>query len=208
MATDNVVYELVHQSTQLGVEVDNVYYYQRGTGITANAQALVEEWQEQVLPTITTARGTDVVTQQISARNIFDATDVFILPLSEAGGFGGGDLLPPHDAVNFTLVRENATTRNGSKRMASIQEASQVDGILTDSTFLTAMAALADVFVDVILGTLSAEWFFPVIVGRIPDGDGYRLPETLLEATVNAIIDAVFNPDVSTQTSRKIGNGA
>jgi len=208
MATDNVVYELVHQSTQLGVEVDNVYYYQRGTGITAGAQQLVEEWQEQVLPTITTARGTDVVTQQLSARNLYDATDVFILPMSETGGFGGGDLLPPHDAINFTLTRENSTTRNGSKRIASVPEASQVDGILTDSTFLSAMAALADKFVIPILGTLAVEWFFPVIVGRIADGDGYRLPATLAESTVNAIIDAIFNPDVSTQTSRKYGNGA
>jgi hypothetical protein len=61
---------------------------------------------------------------------------------------------------------------------------------------------------QIILGTLDAEWFFPVIVGRILDGDTYRLPETLGEAVVNAIIDVLFNPDISTQTSRKYGNGA
>ena len=208
MATDNVVYQVTHTSTQDGVEVDNVYFYQRGTGLTVGADALAEEWVEQVFPVVNAPRTDDITSQSVTVINLMDVTDTFTEVMSTVGALGNEAVLPPHDAVNFTLVRENASTRNGSKRMACIREADQEDGVLSGATILGYMADIADQFILPILGTLAVEWFFPVIVGRIAEGDGYRLPATLAEATVNAIVDCVFNPDISTQTSRKFGNGA
>lgn len=208
MATDNDVYQLTHTSLFDGVQVENVYFYQRGTGISAGAEELANEWYEQVWPTINDFRSDDITSQAISVDNLFDPADTFTIFHSIVGEYGNVEVLPPHDAVSFTLTRENATTRNGGKRMAGVPEGVQVDGIMNDSTWLTHMAELGAKFIAPILGTLAAEWFLPVIVGRIEESTGYRLPESASEAVVNAILDFSFNPDVSTQTSRKFGNGA
>lgn len=208
MATDNAVYQLTHTSQFDGVDVENVYFYQRGTGITAGAQALAEEWYEQVWPTINDFRSDDLTSQAISVDNLFDPTDTYTINHSIVGEYGNVEVLPPHDSISFILTRENATTRNGGKRMAGVPELVQVDGIMNDSTWLTHMAELGAKLIIPILGDLAVEWFLPVIVGRIEEATGYRLPTTLAEATVNAIVDFAFNPDVTTQTSRKFGNGA
>jgi hypothetical protein len=49
--------------------------------------------------------------------------------------------------------------------------------------------------------------FLPIIVKRILDGTQYRLPANAGELVYGTVTDAVYNPLITTQTSRKIGVG-
>lgn len=209
MATDNDVYQLTHTQQFYGVEVENVYFYQRGTGITIGAQELVEEWIEQVLPDIQAFQVPECVTTAVTAQNLFSVPDTYSAALNSAGtGSSLGEGMPPMVSAGFTLVRHSPITRNGSKRIAGIGEAVQENGIFQGGTPLGLLQDVADAILRTILGGLSIESFFPVIVGRILDGGTYRLPASTSEATVNAVDDVTYNVEVTTQNSRKFGVGS
>lgn len=205
MATSNAVFQLTHTYTVLGQECNNVYFYQRETGITASAQALAEEWVEQILPAVLALQVSEAVTSRVSVVDLFDVADTGEVLLSAAGtaGGGGSDQMPSFVAAAFILDGETAITKNGAKRIAGMKETKSTNNVWTDSSFLSALGDAAVAMGQEILGTLSAEWFFPVIVKRIPDGDNYRLPATLAEAFINAVVDVLFDLDVTTQNSRK-----
>lgn len=206
MATDNDVFQLVHEYTFLGQSCSNVYFYQRGTGLSVDAQALVDEWVEQVLPSILDMQVAGAVTTRVSAQNLFEITDSGEQLLSLAGAVTGGEseYLPSFISAGFTLARENGSTRNGQKRIGGMREADTTNNVWTGGTFIAKLGAAADAIASTLLGTLSAEWFFPVIVKRILEGEGeYRLPATAAEAIINAVVDCVFDLDVTTQNSRK-----
>lgn len=205
MATDNPVYELIHEYTFLGQQCKNVYFYQRGTGISIGAQFLVDYWVDQVMPDILAMQVSGAVTTRVSARNLFDATDTGETLLSEAGDVTGStdQYMPSFVSAGFTLARENASTKNGQKRIGGMSEGYSTNNVWTETAFLALADAAAAALAAVIDGGLGIDSFFPVIVKRIADGDNYRLPATLLEATVNAIVDCLFDLDVTTQNSRK-----
>lgn len=192
-----------------GVDVENVYTYQRGTGITAGAQQLAEEWVEQVLPAIQAFQVPECVTTQVYVFDLFEISDSYTIPLNSAGtGTSLGEGMPPYVAAGFLLQRHSAVTRNGAKRIAGIGEAVQENGIFQGGTPLGLLQDVADAIGSAILGVLDAEWFLPVIIKRILDGDSYRMPTTAAEATVNAVDDVVYNVEVTTQNSRKFGVGS
>lgn len=207
MATDRNVYELVDEYTALGQNMKNVYYYQIGTGLSFNAQNLVDDWIANVLPDILSVQTADITHTRVSARNLFNDAETGETLHSLTGTHAGmGDRLSPFTAFGFTLARQSASTRSGKKRVYAGGEGVVNGTSISDGSYLTELLDLATTFAANIVVTLVTRWF-PVIVKRILSGDSYRLPESQAEATVNGVDSGLVSSLVTTQNSRKVGVG-
>lgn len=217
IATVGDVYELVDEQRLDGQEMLDVYYYRLGDVFVTTdptiAQALAEQWAAQILPGVLGVQSSDVGHSQIRVRNLYNEGDAFNLVVSESGAISAvAD--SDFDALSFVLQGESAVTRKGAKRIGGLTDASNTRGVVTDSTTLTAAATLADLLATpVAVGLIiPSNVFYPVIVKRIRAGVSgsytYRLPANAGEGVTNAIINALFNVLVTSQTSRKQGVGS
>jgi hypothetical protein len=202
------VYELIDTQVQAGQKVLNVYFYVLDAiGIAGNvAINVVEEFVENVLPLITAWQCGDVLHTSVSARNLFDETEAHTELISEAGE-NPDSVLPPFNAVGFRLIGDNSAVHDGSKRYAGIGESQVSDGVITGGTVITALQDLGlEILASQAIG-IDASALAPIIVKRLVDGSSYRLPTTQGEAVISRLIDVLFNVDVTSQTTRKIGRG-
>jgi len=203
------VFQLIDHQQMDGQSVENVYFY-RQDGIFAGnaAEGLVASWIDQILPGITGFQADNVVHVEISAKNLFNEAESHSELISTPGDDTGGQALPIFNAVGYRLVGDNSAVRDGSKRYAGLTEGAQTDGVIDSGTVLTTLAALALLLVDPLAVGLDLDFFFPVVVKRLLVGSSYELPTNAGDAVLSTIIDALFNVEVTSQTSRKIGVGA
>lgn len=201
-------YELIDVQTLAGQEILNVYFYrQNNLAVSPVAQDLIDSYIGQVLPDIVATQTDNLLHTEIRVRNLFDASDSASDSISVPGGRPVGDYVSTFNAIGFALDQDNGAIKNGAKRYAGYHESDSEDGVITDP----AMTALLVTLGAAITGTLDygiiATWL-PIIVKRLLVSPGvYRLPENSGEQVYGSIIDAVFNPLVTSQVSRKIGVG-
>lgn len=208
MASVGDVLQLVDEQVQDSQQVLNVYFYRLDTPVVGNAaQMLVASWVDQVLPDIVDWQASDIVHTSVTAKNLFNEAEEYT-ELMSVPGDRDVDVFPPFNAVGFRLIGDNAAVRDGQKRFAGVPEDSAEDGVFDDAGFLAAMTALAVTLATGLPIGLDIDALMPVIVGRILSGGSYRLPTNSGEAVLSNIVDALFNIDVTSQTSRKIGRGA
>jgi len=203
------VYEVVDHSQQEGQEVLNVYFYRLDTPVVGNAAEMaVASYIDVVLPDVLDAQSVNVVHTEVSARNLFDAGETWSELISEPG-ISAGDALPIFNAVAYRLIGSNSAVRDGQKRYAGLYEGAVTDGVIDDTGFLAVLATLAVTLATGLPIGLDIDALIPVIVGRILVSPGsYRLPNNAGEAVLSEIVDALFNVEVTSQTSRKIGSGS
>lgn len=203
-------YMLRDVQTFNGEKVLNVYFYQ-DLLLAATAETLVDAWVAGVQPKVLDIQ--DVIVRHIlvDAVNLADPANFFEFA-QDVGGEYDGDALPPHCAVSYGLRLNSRALRPGSKRYTGIPEAVQVNGTITNSTYITQMEALRVQQSDILLsGVLST--FQPIVVKRVPytpEGSpeghiAYRLPEDDGEFVFGNVIEALTTTHVSHQVSR--GNG-
>lgn len=209
MAGVGDIYQIVDAQRLDNQVVLNVYFYKRLAEVLVGnpAQQVADTFEASFLPQLLPAQSTSLVHEEIRVQNLFDATDQYTKVISEAGSVAATDDATPFDAYGIRLVQDNGALRNGSKRIGGVVEDASSAGVLNDSTII---AALVTAGVGMITGLdigLVANAIVPVIVGRINDGGNYRLPTNSGEAIVGNIIDALYNVDVTSQTSRKYGRG-
>lgn len=191
--------------------IHTVWFY-RSVSADADAQDIAESFEAQVKDVISLTQSSGVVHVALHVRNLFSLTDFYDLALTGAGGYAGDDL-PVFCAYGFTLHRASAVTRNGSKRIPGVIEAVQTDGVVTDASQITALDGWADAILATLVdvATSLVNYAVPIIVKRIfvddPDGDYYRLPDDLGEFQYSDISDVDWSPTITTQNSRKVGNG-
>jgi hypothetical protein len=211
MAAINDVYQVIDTQMVNGQQALNVYFYRvQSTTLGANASDVVTAFIEQILPSIVAFQQSEVVHTSVAAKNLYDETDAHEELISTAGSVATGDMMTNFVAYPFRMVGDNAAVRSGSKRYAGVGETGTTDGVVTDATLLGLLDDMADALALVVnYGLLSAGELIPVIMARILVSQGvYRLPANQGEATFSNIVDALFSPLVSSQTSRKIGVGA
>jgi len=202
------VLQLTDEGEQASQQCLNVYFYRLDTPVVGNAaEMLCASWIDQVLPEIVSWQASDFVHKSVSVKNLFNPSEEFTELMSEPGE-RDVDVFPTFNAVGFRLIGDNAAVRDGQKRFAGVPEDSAEDGVFTDTTFLAAMVTLGTAIVAGLPIGLDIDALIPVIVQRIADGDGYRLPTNAGEAVLSEVIDSLFNIDVTSQTSRKPGRGA
>jgi hypothetical protein len=203
VATDRNVYELIDEQLFASEKVKNVYYFQIGPALSLTAADLVDSYQSDFLTTLRACQHPSLVHTRIFARNLFDPAEFAEDLISLAGTLTGTtDELPPFVAAGFTLERETGATRNGKKRVAAGSEAHQDWGAWSGAFLSTFLDPIAVLLSDSLLSGVT-QAFFPVIVKRILEGEKYRLPENLAEATVNGVVDAIYSSLLTTQNSRK-----
>ena len=201
-------YELVDVSTWYGQEVLNVYFYQQNNALNPGVTAsdVVDGYLATVLPALLPLQVSGVVHTEIRCRNLFNPADNHIRAISEAGTNLGTDGTNAFDAISFTLVQDNGAVRNGRKRYAGAAEDFATNGVVDNAGAITLLNALGDALIEHFF-ILAADIFRPVVLKRVLDGGEYRLPASLGEAVIGMVTDAVWQALVTSQVSRKIGDG-
>lgn len=75
-------------------------------------------------------------------------SDLFPIPSGEQAGTGGAESLPSFVNYSFKFNRPNLLWRHGWKRFTGVPEIFQSNGVITDSTGITAVATLQGVLDD------------------------------------------------------------
>lgn len=201
-------YELVDESTLYGQKVLNVYFYQNNNVLNGGATAsdLIDGFLAEVMPAIRAIQVSGVVHTEVRARNLFNEADRHVRTVSLAGTSAETDGYSGFTAAGFTLVQDNGAIRNGGKRYAGMGEGYATNGVIDNGGAITLLNALGAA-VEQNINILAAEVFRPVVIKRLLVAGGYVLPGSLGEAVIGGLIDVVWNTLVTSQVSRKIGNG-
>lgn len=206
----NDVYQVVDTQSLLGQKCLNVYFFKMEHPVTAEDKAfdVADGFVTNFLPLVIPVQSTGVIHESVLVRNLYDVSDTYEQLISVQGTGEGGDNLGAFAAYGIKLVGDNGAVRPGLKRIAGVPEAVAVDGVVTDSTALAALTTLAaGMAAAVLFGEGGAGALVPVIVGRILDGLDYRLPANTGEAVLSLVTDTLFQALVTSQVSRKVGNG-
>lgn len=202
------VFQLTDVQEWQGQQCLNVYFYRQAVILVGNAaQQLAEAYINELMPGVQQIQDSNVVHTSIICKNLFNESEAYTELISEPGGLAQVSL-PSFNAVAFRLSGNNSAVRDGQKRFAGVTETSQDEGVIVDATYLANLDILGAALLTFLSGGISPDAFIPVIVKRILDGGSYRLPANSGEAVLSDVIEYLFNVDVSSQTSRKVGRGA
>lgn len=137
----------------------NVYAYRQASG-TGGAEELAANFVEEVLPDIVGVQSVAIGHSSISVVNLDDLSDFTELAVDPGEGTGTqtGDCLPRYNAYSFIYHRTSRGIRNGWKRIAGVPESAQVNGVVTNSGFLTALSALATTLSESLTGSGGDVW--------------------------------------------------
>jgi hypothetical protein len=219
----NEVYELSLDTRMRGQLCSNVFYYRElataATGLPNQAQALASAFLLQAIPNIRDIMAVDVDFVALRARSLWDdnvSHEILLTGTGALNGQGGTiDVLPTFNALSFKLSNNNAAVRAGFKRFVGLIEDWQTDGVIIFTTIAAAaIAAMENMMENRLNDTLTGliQWFEPVVVRRVRSGTPgnytYRLPRNAAETIVGVITQASADILVSSQTSRKVGQGS
>lgn len=207
MAIDDI-YVIDYRESFNGEDIHNTFTYE------ALGEHTAFELGVAFGDAIVTDRLLPVQCSQIKAEglkvyNLGNPGDLFEWVYTNEGGLDE-EMLPLFNAVGYTLKSSKRGIRPGSKRFAGVPESVQVDGVITDAGYITALNSLRTALADE-LDDGEGNFYRPVIVKRVkyvvPDSDpvryAYRFPETDLELDTATILAVLLNRDVTSQTSRK-----
>lgn len=210
-------YQLIDLQRLNNQQVVNVYFYEQlaaVAGFPTPAQSLYTAWLAQVRPSLLAIQSTTLTHTGIRVYNLFNPTDMYELDYSSpVPGGASGDAMPTFMAWGFTSPRIDRSIRAGKRRLAGISE-TDTTGAFPASGAVTRLNLAAGAFnTDLDAGTPTVtDSFVPIIVKRIkevaPSGDvAYRLPENSGEGHHVMSHNWAFQA-ITTQNSRKIGNGS
>lgn len=175
----------------------NVYAYRQTSG-TGDSEALVTQFITDVLPDIVGVQSVAMGHSMISAVNLDDPTDFFETAVGSEIGTGtqAGDCLPRYNCFSFIYRRTTREVRNGWKRIAGVPESAQVNGVVTNAGFISALAMLAVTLGEPIVGEGADVWNPRILRRENPDHTPAVLRADFAVSVVNFV-------GLSTQNSRK-----
>jgi len=208
MVDASTVYALSVKQELFGRNVENVFFYQKLDPL-GTAADLRDAFSSEISPSMLDLQSSSVQWVSFDTKNLGDLEDFETFPTAAVGTAGSGDTLPAFNAVGYTLNPITRAVRPGSKRIAGILEAVQINGELVEPTYLDAVENFRIVLDDVLTGTDSD--YQPVIVKRIktaipgttPTQYRYTLPGVGDDAVLGLIKSASSNVVITSQVSRK-----
>lgn len=201
------LYVLDLKQSFLTQEIHNIFSFEN-TG-AATSTDLNNAFMEDLLPLINAVQAEFIVNVSLDTKCLGNLGDNNFLPLSGVGALAGSDMLPLHDAVNFTLKPAIRTVRPGSKRFSGIPEVEQVNGTITNAGYITNLNLLK-IGLSAFISDDDLEFFSPVIIKRVkyvvPDSDperfAYRFPEIGETPVYSPVGGVLLNLHISHQISR------
>jgi len=191
--TDPYVARLTVFGHILTEEAINVFHYAAPT-FAAGVSDLNTEFQAEVVPSWLAAVSGNYRMDSINIQMVRGSTafGTFIVGLT---GLTSGEVLPPSDSWDFTLVRGGGGERNGYKRLAGVPESLQNGGVAVSGA-LPGLALVANAFAEV----LGSDLWAPVIE-REYIGKVRQIPPKYYD------VSGVIYSKIGTQNSRKYGHG-
>jgi hypothetical protein len=194
MANVGDVIQLRDFQTYLGVEFENVYYYQVDVlGSGSVGAALATAFNSVVRPPLLQFQSEACDHVGLGYTNLMNLNEFgTVTTVPTPSGVVTGQGQASFYALTFKLFRTDRSVRNGYKRIGGIPET-----VVTGNSVDAAFTADVDAFAETLDNDLSSNGytFVPVIYGA-PTGPPNNLPERIVP-----VIDAVFLK-VSTQRSR------
>jgi hypothetical protein len=194
-----------------GGQVLNVFYYRcQDLPTDGYLTGLTTEFKSVVLPQIRNCTNPGYVLTKITVINIFNQDD-YLVDVSVAGLAGqrtGTDQISSLIAAGIYLQPNNRRVRRGYKFIPAAFETDLNGNVWTDN-YLAALQNLAGAIASNLTAGL-ADVFAPIIIRRIREGNGYRLPTSQAEMGNNFayIAGAIPRNLVTTMRSRKAGRGS
>lgn len=208
MAAVGDIYQIVDVSVLNGQECLNVFFYRRTAEVLVGnpAQQVADTYDASMLSAILPIQSGYVLHTEIRVQNLFDPSDQYTKVISEAGTWPVVDD-NPFNAIGFRLQQDNGDIRNGAKRFAGTADDMSSQGVIDNTDLITALLVTGGALIAGLDIGIVADAIVPVIVKRILDGGHYRLPENSGEAVYGNVVGALYNTDITSQVSRKIGRG-
>ena len=190
--------QIIDNQRYLDQDLMNVYYYRYSSTPTLDNtiySELADDFQSIIVDGMLPLQVDTLEHVTIEIKNLSNGVDVFTKSVNVFGALGAplADCLPSYMALSWRLIRDSLVTRNGSKRIAGLQE-NMVEG----NTFVGNMTDV-DGFTSALESPLHAgilEVAFPIIVKRpivVPSGTSY---------VYSSVSSVLFN-GLSTQNTRK-----
>lgn len=190
--------------------INNFFFTSVDSG--ANAQGLWEALtaEDNLIEAINGIQNANIHNRNLRVINLGSLLDFYDVGIEGDGAVTAGDMLPPHDAVNFTLKLNTRAVKPGSKRFVGLTESMVSNGIINDSGLIVNIGALEIALSET---QSNGSWDYnPIVVKRVglptpgtPPYTSYRLPEDDGELVFGQVVAALVNLKVSHQVSR--GNG-
>lgn len=193
-----------HRATW-GTEFLNTYFYiGSGDGLALN---LAQAFADEIVADIADLQQTDITHYELEALSLFDPTDFGVVAI-DVDGTQTTETSAPFTAINFSLRLPTRAIKAGSKRIGPVPEDVVVNGVVTDSAYITLLqSVVADLDNQISPTGEPSKTFDPVVVKRIVEGTppnvSYRLPTSFGEAVYAPVIAALVNLNVSHQVTRK-----
>lgn len=193
---------------RFGIEdTHNIFTFERGEG--GSPFGLADAFITTLVPPINNMQSSVIANVSVRVYGLTEDAPLWEQDVAGQGTIADAEILPLHDAANFTMKVGTRAVRPGSKRISGIPEAGQVNGMFETVGYLN----LLNLVRLALAAPVSAEAevdYTPVVVKRIkyavPDSDpvryAYRFPtegDPLVYAPVAACL---LNRKVSHQTSR------
>lgn len=190
--------------TNVSGDVLNVYFFEivamtASKPLSLMGDELGEFWYEEFLTPILGIQTVSVAHTRLEIDNMenFLTDSVIVVPDSPVLGSVGDNYAASSTAASFQLVRQNRTTRHGSKRIAGVPDTAVTNNVVVaggEPTFIAAGEQMAAGFTfDIGVGETMS--IVPVIA-KTPVA-----PATLPTA-YNNVIEGLFR-GIGSQTSRK-----
>lgn len=191
-----------------GKPLENVFFFEHtaGTGLAAD-----------LATSFGTAHGAAINAMQV---NIVRNYSIDVINLGNLGDFDslpwlgggalGGEALPPHSAVSYTMKVNTRAVRKGSKRISGIPESAQAAGVIIDSGYYDLVEALRLVLKQELVS--ADDTWLPIIVkrvkepvvGTVPLQYTYRLPATDAELVTGEVVTVLTTHNIGHQVSREV----
>lgn len=197
------ILKVVHKQLLFAQVVLNVYFYVVDTvaGIV-NETAFANDWVADYMPLVNATQTVALTNTSVRVDNITGGFSFAEIDVTGTGGVKVGTAAPSFNAVGYKLTMVTTLLRPGGKRIAGLIEDDIAGNSLVIPTPIE-METLADAMsADLIVGVIpNTATLSPVIIKRpfIPGSPPF---------ITQPVQEALLNVQISSQVSRKAGQGA
>lgn len=188
-------------------ETHNIFTFEQGEA--SDPFALSDAFITTLVPLINAIQHEDIKNVSVRAYTLGATGALWDQDVTGAGALAGSDMLPLHDAINFTLKTGIRAVRPGSKRFSGIPEVEQAGGFITAPAYTTSLNTLRVALASPVSAEAGID-FYPTVIKRIkyevPDSDpvrfAYRFPEVGDPLVYSRVSVVLLNTKISHQVSR------